>query len=83
MHKENFENNYLKPGNDSSSKNNSASNYITDMFRGKEQLESYIKKENPQFLEKFEILEILKSGSVGKVVKASYKIKGKKMLQVK
>ena len=78
MHKENFENNYLKPSNDSSSKNNSASNYITDMFSGKEQLESYIKKENPQFLEKFEILEILKSGSVGKVVKASYKIKGKK-----
>ena len=78
MHKENFENNYLKPSNDTSSKNDSAYNYTTDMLSSKDQLELYIKKENPQFLEKFEILEILKSGSVGKVVKARYKIKGKK-----
>ena len=78
VHKENLENNYSKPNSELSSKYATIENKIKDIFSDKEQLEFYIKKENPIFLEKFEILEIIKTGSVGSVVKSRYKLKGKK-----
>ena len=78
VHKENLVNNYSKSNSELSSKYATIENKIKDIFRDKEQLEFYIKKENPIFLEKFEILEIIKTGSVGSVVKSRYKLKGKK-----
>lgn len=69
---------YPKPNNETSSKFSSTSKSLKDTYNDLKELKNFLQRESPYILEKFELLEIIKSGSAGSVVKALPKLKGKK-----
>ena len=50
-----------------------------DIFNNKDELNLYLKNNCPEFLEKFELVDFLKSGSAGSVIKAHPKIRGNRV----
>ena len=75
---ENHENISPKPNNETNSKFSSNPKPIKEIFSNLELLKDHLKIESSKFLEKFELLEIIKSGSAGSVIKSRPKIKENK-----
>ena len=70
--------NSSKINNETSSKFISSPKIYKDIKNDKKSLEDYLKENNPEFLEKFELIDFLKNGSAGSVMKARPKLKGAK-----
>ena len=67
-----------KLNNETSSKFSSSQKQLKDNYKDIEELKQFLQNESPGLLEKFELSEIIKSGSAGVVAGAFPKIKGKK-----
>ena len=74
----NLNNELPKPNNETSSKFTSSPKPIKDIYNNLEDLKNFLQIESPQFLEKFELQKIIKSGSAGSVIEARPKMKGNK-----
>jgi len=67
-----------KPNNETSSKFASSPKPFRDIYNNLDDLKNFLKNESPEFLEKFELIKIIKSGSAGSVIESRPKIKGSK-----
>ena len=60
----NLNNELPKPNNETSSKFTSSPKPIKDIYNNLDDLKNFLQIESPQFLEKFELQKIIKSGSL-------------------
>jgi len=67
-----------KPHNETSSKISKTPPSCKDIFNNMDELKNFLKTNCKEFLEKFELLDFLKNGSAGSVIKAHPKIRGNK-----
>ena len=67
-----------KPHNETSSKISKTPQSCKDIFNNMDELKNFLKTNCKEFLEKFELLDFLKNGSAGSVIKAHPKIRGNK-----
>ena len=67
-----------KKSNETNSKFYSKPIIFKEAIKNINDLTELLKRENPQFLEKFELQDYIKNGSAGSVIRANYKIKSSK-----
>ena len=67
-----------KKSNETNSKFYSKPIIFKEAIKNIDDLTELLKRENPQFLEKFELQDYIKNGSAGSVIRAIYKIKSSK-----
>ena len=74
----NQQNSQKNPHNETSSKLSKNPYSFKDIFNNKEKLKLHLQENCPLFLEKFELLDFLKNGSAGSVIKARPILRGSK-----